>query len=131
MICRPNHNFKIPCEFTKGEGCHTMILIKVGLKSEKTPLHLVAHIEMKRSKTALIHWVAVWAIDMWIRGRISVRKERTLSLFEKSQIILAVSLGHAVSWAIQMLNSKASQSFKININLFKVTKAYVFWYLFN
>ena len=35
MICRPNHNFKIPCEFTKGEGCHTMILIKVGLKSKK------------------------------------------------------------------------------------------------
>jgi hypothetical protein len=35
MICRPNHNFKIPCEFTKGEGCHTMILIKVGFKSKK------------------------------------------------------------------------------------------------
>jgi hypothetical protein len=96
------------------------------IKIKKTPLHLVAHNVMKRSKTALIHWVAVWAIDMWIRGRISVRKEKTLSLFEKSQIILAMSLGYADFWAIQMLNSKASHSFKMNINLYKDTKAYVF-----
>ena len=40
-----------------------------------------------------------------------------------------MTLRYADFWAIQMLNSKASKSFKMNINLFKDTKAYFFLYL--